>query len=87
MNMNGEGISERICAMTADILSLEKGEVKASDSLRDLNIDSILFIRLVVMIETELSFQFEDEMLLMSKFDLLGDIIDYVTRGKEQEKE
>ncbi len=74
--MTGETIAERICKMTEELLSVEK--VNPSNTLAEMGFDSILFIRLVVLIETTFSVHFEDEKLLLSQFHRLEDIIQYV---------
>ena len=53
------GIVERI---------LNKGPIALNQTFDELEVDSILFIRLVVQCETNFSIHFEDEMLLISKF-------------------
>lgn len=47
-------------------------------SLVDIQVNSIAFISLVVAIEGEYDFEFDDEMLLIGKFNTLSDIAKYI---------
>ena len=71
-------IEKRILGVFEDILELEPGTVKMEDTFEEKEIDSILFIRLVVQCETEFNIQFEDEMLLITKFPSVGTFVEYV---------
>lgn len=46
--------------------------------LAELGINSISFIKIVVDLETEFDFEFEDEALDYSKFQKLDQLIDYI---------
>lgn len=46
----------------------------------DLGFDSLMFVDLIVEIETEFNFEFEDEYLLIENIDKVKNIIDYVQR-------
>ena len=41
-------------------------------------IDSVTFVKMVVALESEFNFEFDDEMLLISKFPVVEDMIQYV---------
>ena len=82
--MNTNSIYEKIMEQVASVLELDPAAVRAEQTFEELEIDSILFIRIVVQCETALEIQFEDEMLLMSKFDTLGAFADYVRSRCEQ---
>ena len=71
-------IGKKIINVFEDILELEPGTIKLEDTFEDREIDSILFIRLVVQCETEFDIQFEDEMLLITKFPIVGTFVEYV---------
>lgn len=43
-----------------------------------LNIDSITFIKIIVALEEAFDFEFDDEMLLISKFPTIESMIEYV---------
>ena len=46
--------------------------------LVDIQVNSIAFISLVVAIEGEYDFEFDDEMLLIGKFNTISDIAKYI---------
>ena len=71
-------IEKKIIGVFEDILELEPGTVKLDQTFDEREIDSILFIRLVVQCETEFNIQFEDEMLLITKFPSVGTFVEYV---------
>ncbi len=78
-------MENEILRIVADILERSPEELHLDQTFEELEIDSILFIRMVVQCETTLSIQFEDEMLLMSRFPVLGDFVHYVEqRGKDR---
>lgn len=60
--------TDKILALMADVLEVETDTIRMEQTLNELEVDSIVFIRLVVQCETVLSMQFEDEMLLISRF-------------------
>lgn len=41
-------------------------------------VDSITFIKIIVALESEFNFEFEDEMLLITKFPTVKSMIEYV---------
>ena len=69
---------KRILGVFEDILELDPGTVTMEQTFEEREIDSILFIRLVVQCETEFNIQFEDEMLLITKFPSVGTFVEYV---------
>lgn len=60
--------TDKILALMADVLEVETDTIRMEQTLDELEVDSIVFIRLVVQCETVLSIQFEDEMLLNKPF-------------------
>jgi len=74
---------DRVLGIFEDILELESGTVKTEQTFDELEIDSILFIRLVVQCETEFNLQFEDEMLLITKFPDVNTYVNYVQSRHE----
>lgn len=52
--------------------------IKPEDTLLDLSINSITFIKVVIIIESEFGFEFEDEDLNINKFKTVMDIVDYI---------
>lgn len=78
-------IEQEIIKVFADILEVNIEAIQLSSTFDELEIDSILFIRLVVQCETEFQLQFEDEMLLMSKFPEVLTFVKYVQGRYEVE--
>ena len=76
--MNTDSMHEKIMEQVASVLEIDPAAIGLEQTLQELEIDSILFIRIVVQCETALEIHFEDEMLLMSKFDTIGMLVDYV---------
>ncbi len=85
--MNTDSMHEKIMEQVASVLEIDPAAIGLEQTLQELEIDSILFIRIVVQCETALEIQFEDEMLLMSKFDTIGMLVDYVQSRCEQEQQ
>ncbi len=75
---NKNYIEQEIIKVFADILEVNVEVIQLSSTFDDLEIDSILFIRLVVQCETKYNIQFEDEMLLMSKFSDVLSFVKYI---------
>ncbi len=75
MNKN---IEKRVFDIMTDILEVEPNYIEPDKTFDELEIDSILFIRLVVQCETELNIQFEDEMLLTTRFPDVNTFVTYV---------
>ena len=48
------------------------------DSILAESIDSITFVKIVVALEEAFNFEFEDEMLSVSKIEKIEDLINYV---------
>jgi acyl carrier protein len=79
-------ISERALQVIKNNLS-EKTDINLEDKLQDLDINSITFIQIIVALESEFDFEFEDEKLLFTEFPAVKDMVDYVinrTDGEEQ---
>ena len=53
-------------------------EVNIDMDFESLNLNSISFITMVVQIESAFDFEFDDEMLLITKFPTVRSIVDYV---------
>lgn len=43
-----------------------------------LNLNSITFIKIIVNLESEFDFEFDDEMLVITAFPTIGSMVDYV---------
>lgn len=66
------------------VLSIIETQSKSSNivapetTLYDLKVNSIIFIKIIVDLETKFNIEFEDEKLLMSEFPTVKDFIDYI---------
>lgn len=81
VNMNTENsIVKNVIEMFKEILDAQEQNIKISDTFEELEIDSILFIRLVVLSETKFEIEFEDEMLLMQKFPNVEVFANYIQK-------
>lgn len=69
--------SEKVIWIIKDKLS-GKTDVGPQDKLQDLNVDSVAFIQIIVALESEFGFEFEDEKLLFTAFPTVKDMVDYV---------
>ncbi len=69
-------IQNEICQIVEGLLEIDS--VSPDKTLKELEVDSIIFIRLVVECEQRFHIEFEDEMLLISMFPDLKSFIEYV---------
>lgn len=76
-------IEKELIGIIEEILNKENNYVTLNHTFAELEIDSILFIRLVVQCETKLGIQFEDEMLLISKFTEVHSFAGYIQKRYE----
>lgn len=76
-----------ILGIFEDILEQEKGKITLEQTFEELKVNSISFIGLVVQCEIEFDIQFEDEMLLISKFPNVDSFAKYVQMRAEQARE
>lgn len=60
------------------INSVNSTEATLESSLNDLGINSIDFIRIIVTLEDEFDFEFENEMLLYESFSDINSIVKYI---------
>jgi acyl carrier protein len=60
------------------IKDLVNVQISIDTNLQDINMDSITFIKMIVNLETTFNFEFDDEMLLITKFPTVKTIIEYV---------
>ena len=54
------------------------GDITLETELASAGVDSITFIKIVVALEGEFNFEFDDEMLLITAFPTIKSMIDYV---------
>jgi len=53
-------------------------DIQPDDDLREIGMDSIAFIKIVVALEIKFDFEFDDEMLLIATFPTIKSMIEYV---------
>ena len=70
----------KVCQIIWDSLEDTNLELFDDTSLESLSFDSITFIKCVVDIETAFEFEFDDDMLLLSAFNVVGDLVGYVKK-------
>jgi len=80
-------INKKALQIFKENLSKESKDIKVelSDALSDLDINSITFIQIIVALESEFDFEFEDEKLLFTAFPQVKDMIDYVVKRTDGE--
>jgi len=78
------GAEKKVLQVIKNNLSKEI-DVNPQDLLQDLEINSITFIQIIVALESEFDFEFEDEKLLFTEFPTIKDMIDYVINRVEGE--
>lgn len=62
----------------SDVLEMNLNSEDLPKSMEELEIDSMQFLRLIVIFEHIFNLEFENNMLLLSKFDNLNNFIDYI---------
>lgn len=70
-------MKDKILLCIQDSVKEQSIELQPDSVLAEL-IDSITFIKMVVQLEETFSFEFEDEMLSVSKIEKVEDLVDYV---------
>lgn len=76
-----ENITEnqkRILEIIKEYLGNLSEEITLSTNLAKAGIDSIASVKMLVALEAEFDFEFEDEMILISKYPTIKSLIDYV---------
>ena len=63
----------------------DKGIEVSYDTVIEGILDSITFVELVVELETDFDFEFEDEMLSTSKFETVAKLVEYVKKQSEEQ--
>lgn len=53
-------------------------EISLNQELKDIGIDSLTFVKAIVALECKYDFEFDDEMLMVSKFPTLGALVEYI---------
>lgn len=73
---------EEVAAKLIKII-VENGELKEADiniqsELSEIGISSFEFIKIIVMIEVEFGFEFEDDKLAANNFVTIRDLVEYI---------
>lgn len=68
----------KIFQVIASNLNPEIGDVTLETGFSDASVDSITFVKIVVALEGEFGFEFDDEMLLITAFATIKSMIEYV---------
>lgn len=72
-------MEEKVINIICQAITLESDIVITVDTLlSDLPFDSIKFIKMVVALENEFDFEFDDEKLLFTQFQTVKSLIEYV---------
>lgn len=69
---------EVIAATLSESLEIPVESIKIDESLSELNLDSINFVKLVIALEAEFDFEFDDDKLLISEFPTVLSLVEYV---------
>lgn len=72
-----EEIESKIISIMKENMDFD-ASVSVSDRIESLGINSISFIKIVVQIETEFGFEFEDDDLNYNVFQTLKDLVVYI---------
>ncbi|WP_432409065.1 acyl carrier protein [Wukongibacter sp. M2B1] len=81
-NLSYEDIEKKFKELLVEyaIVTVSPEEVNMDDKIENTFVNSILFIKIVVALETEFQFEFEDEDLNADSYTTLHDIVGYVER-------
>ena len=71
-------LSKDMNAQIIQIISTYMDITDLSMSFANLGINSLSFIELLVALENEFEFEFDDDMLLIEEFPTVKDLVDYV---------
>ena len=67
-----------IVASLSESLEVSADSIKVDSSLNEFGLDFINFVNLVIALEMEFDFEFDDDKLLISKFPTVLSLIEYV---------
>lgn len=68
---------QKVRANLCRILEIDINNIHLDSNLKEIGLNSILYIQLIVVIEEELSFEVGDEALDFKKFETVKSIVDY----------
>ena len=80
MNNNYADVENRVLKIYKDYISSDeiKENLNSNSVLNDIGINSIDFIKIIVALETEFDFEFDDDDLQPEKYVIVKDIVDYI---------
>ena len=76
-------IHNAVLEFIASAANVDKNDIQLDKTFEDYEIDSILFIRLVIQLEADFDLIFEDDMLTIEAYSNLGEFIEYVTKANK----
>lgn len=81
-NLSFEDIEKKFKELLVEyaIVTISADEINMEEKIENTFVNSILFIKIVVALETEFEFEFEDEDLNAESYSTLRDIVRYVER-------
>ena len=71
-------IQKKAFEIIASNLDMKVSDITLETAFAGAGVDSITFIKIIVMLECEFEFEFDDEMLLITKFPTVKSMIEYV---------
>lgn len=77
-DQNDSKAFEAIAATLSESLEIPVESIKIDEPLSELNLDSINFVKLVIALEAEFDFEFDDDKLLISEFPTVLSLVEYV---------
>lgn len=75
---------KKIFSIIRDVSGFPLEQISENKSLEELEINSIVFIQLVIRCENEFGIQFEDDQLLLANYPTIKELVGYI-RMKYQE--
>ena len=79
MNMNTNNIDETVLALVKELTGDDTKSITMDENLSNVGFNSLVFIKMVVIMEDTFHFVFDDEMLDYNNYQTLQDISDYIS--------
>lgn len=73
-----ESIIDQVKEMISTILEIDTPIRDDARLVEDLNIDSVIILQLIAEIEVEFGLSFDDDDLLVEKFEIVESLADYI---------
>lgn len=71
-------MEERVFSIIKKVINNESTVMDKNATVTDV-MNSISFVEMIILLEDEFNFEFDDDRLIISKFQTIGDVIDYVS--------